>query len=66
MNDDYKDYAGGDNDFESWLRAVDALCVAKVGLSIFDLGDYLWRDAFDDELTPLEAFRNFAEDGGIE
>lgn len=41
-------YAGGDEKFTNFLVKVDAAVEARVGMGIFDLADYAWRDAFDD------------------
>ena len=52
------DYAGGGQAnvaFAAFLAAADRLSFERHGLSIFDLPDYLWRDAYDDEMSPTEA-----------
>lgn len=38
--------------FEQWMHEVDLLCFAWYGLSIRDLPDMNFRDAFDDEVSP--------------
>jgi hypothetical protein len=49
--------------FRQWLVMVDKVAQAKTGLSIHDLPDATWRDYFDDELTPSEAWDCAIEDG---
>lgn len=61
----FLDYAGGDKPFAKWLGAVDALVEARVGLGIFDLEDFMWRDAFDAEQTPADAAEAFGEAVGL-
>jgi hypothetical protein len=34
------------------LLVADALCRRRVGVSIFDLSDWAWRDAYDTGETP--------------
>ena len=48
----YLDYAGGDRGFAGWLLVADALCRRRVGVSLFDLSDWAWRDAYDTGETP--------------
>lgn len=48
-------YAHGDRDFALFLLVVDARCRRHQGVSIFDLEDALWRDFYDDGITPAEA-----------
>jgi hypothetical protein len=47
--------------FEAWMKKVDQACEARFGISIHDLPDYCFRDAFDDGETPartaLDAIR---------
>ncbi len=44
------------------MKKVDQACEARFGISIHDLPDFCFRDAFDDGETParvaLEAIRN--------
>lgn len=53
---------GDDSAFEIWMKKVDQACEARFGISIHDLPDFCFRDAFDDGETParvaLEAIRN--------
>ena len=41
--------------FYGYLRAANAMCLQKAGMSIFDLGDAPWRDAYDTQRPPQEA-----------
>lgn len=41
--------------FEQWFQQVDRLISSKLGLGVNDLRDRLWRDAFEEGLTPQEA-----------
>ena len=40
--------------FYGYLRTANALCIQKSGVSIFDLGDARWRDAYDDQREPQQ------------
>lgn len=42
--------------FRNWLREIDDLCLAKLGVSLDDLPDLLTRDAFEAGTTPEEFF----------
>lgn len=42
--------------FEEWMAQVDALFTKRFGLGASDFADAPWRDFFDDELSPSEAF----------
>lgn len=41
--------------FDQWLRQVDSILVAGLGLGHRELRDRNWRDAFDDGYSPEEA-----------
>ena len=43
-----------DKKFEQWMKRVDKILVRTSGFDHRSLGDFLYRDAFDDELTPQE------------
>jgi hypothetical protein len=60
------DYAGGDLRFALWLYLVKKRCVTVLGLGIFDLEDWRWRDAYDAGSSPKEAFADFREDLGLD
>ena len=67
--DDFTSYTGEQpaGGFYQWLRKVNKLCVSKVGLGIFDLADYNWRDEYDAGSDPKSALAAFAEwdDSGL-
>jgi hypothetical protein len=53
--------------YEAWMRAVDALAVAKYGIGTEDACDWMSRDAYDDGMSPrqgLAVFRAELEDMG--
>lgn len=58
------EYAGGDPRFAEWLNTVDQMVVQTAGLSMFDFPDALWRDHFDDGLSPRDAIETVAENDG--
>lgn len=60
------EYAKGDLEFASWLTDADVLCLKSRGVSIFDLGDFAWRDRFNDECSAEDAFADFAAEEGVE
>jgi hypothetical protein len=53
----YLDYADGDRGFAGWLLVGDALCRRRVAVSLFDLSDWTWRDAYDSGEPPGAAVR---------
>ncbi|MCE9558042.1 MAG: hypothetical protein K8R88_03755 [Armatimonadetes bacterium] len=44
--------------FEEWMKELDLLCWSNYGMSIHDLPDMCFRDAFDGEVTPLQFFHD--------
>jgi hypothetical protein len=40
--------------FADWFDRLDRLCLHSFGMSIMDLPDMNFRDAFDDGITPDE------------
>lgn len=56
-------HAGGDRGFAAFLLQADDRCRRHFYVSIFDLPDYCWRDAYDDGMTPAEAVREALEAG---
>lgn len=66
--DEFLEYAGGDQAFATWLEAVDESFMEKtggLGLGIFDMADYNWRDSFDGDIDPSDAADDFIESEGI-
>ncbi|GAA0908666.1 hypothetical protein [Virgisporangium aurantiacum] len=43
--------------FVAWLLVADRTCVRHLGVSIFDLSDWAWRDAYDAGDPPGAAVR---------
>lgn len=43
--------------FEEWMKAVDAHCVAQLGLSVHDLPDCCFADWYEDGIGPKSAAR---------
>ena len=41
--------------FEKWIKQVDSILLAGLGLGYRDLRDRLWRDAYDNGQTPQDA-----------
>lgn len=42
--------------FSEWMRELDSLCFGTWGLSISDLPDMCFRDAYDDGVSAVEFF----------
>jgi hypothetical protein len=54
----YLTHAGGDRGYAAWLLVADRICIRRIGLSIFDLSDWMWRDAYDGDQPPADAVRD--------
>ena len=61
-NDKALEYADGDEVFAGWLREVDEIVTGKLGMSVFDLPDLLYRDAFDAGTLPEDYVREDVTD----
>jgi len=46
------EYADGNVEFSEWLQAVDSIVSSRIGLSVFDLEDMMFRDEFDAGTCP--------------
>ena len=44
--------------FEKWMKELDLLCWCNYGMSIHDLPDMCFRDAFDEGVSPLQFFHD--------
>ncbi len=44
--------------FRDWMKELDLICYSNYGMSIHDLPDMCFRDAYDCDSTPLEFFHN--------
>jgi hypothetical protein len=62
---DYLHYANADRGFAAWLLVTDVTCTRHFALSIFDLADWAWRDAYDAGEQPGAALRLALEADGI-
>lgn len=52
--------------FEAWMRAVDAACEAKCGLSVHDLEDVAFADWYEDGVSAKSAaLRAIRSSGGV-
>ncbi len=55
---EYLRHANGDRGFAAWLLVADATCAWRLGVSIFDIVDWTWRDAYDAGQQPGAAVRD--------
>ena len=60
--DSIRSYADGDLRFGLWIHLVDKRCVTVLGVGIFDLEDWHWRNAYDSGSSPKDAFADFREE----
>jgi hypothetical protein len=58
----YVNHAHGDRGFAAWLLVADVTCRRRLGVSIFDLADWTWRDAYDSGEHPGAAVRQALRD----
>lgn len=54
---DVVQYAGGDEAFALWLWRADVAARKNIRVSLFDLADYCYRDAYDAGDSPREVVR---------
>lgn len=45
--------------FQTWMATLDSIVGKRTGLSVNDLPDWTFRDAYEDELTPSQAASEF-------
>ncbi|WP_018589036.1 hypothetical protein [Salinispora arenicola] len=57
------EYANGDREFAAFLFVADNQLRRTIGVSIFDLADYCWRDAYYDGMSPDEALKAATTEG---
>jgi|TARA_X000000950_G_scaffold288701_1_gene406846 hypothetical protein len=50
------------NSYVEWIKEVDTHLVMVCGMAHDDLADALWRDYFEDHLSPLEAIESAVDD----
>lgn len=48
--------------FDTWMQKVDDIFIREVGLESSHFPDWHWRDAFDEDQTPKEAFNDYRSD----
>jgi hypothetical protein len=44
--------------FNQWMKEVDKILVANLGIGSSDMRDRNWRDAYDDESSPQTAIED--------
>lgn len=49
--------------FEQWMRHVDGLLIKAWGVTSGDIADRLWRDAYEDDVSPAEMVRDIIREG---
>lgn len=49
------EYAYGDHEFAMWMVLVDRQLFRRIGLGHLDVEDWVWRDSYDEGLSPKEA-----------
>ena len=52
--------------FEQWMTEVDKLFVKTFGLDSGCFEDWLYYDAYEDGLTPKEAFKTYVEENDLD
>ena len=55
---EYLHHASGDRGFAAWLLVADVTCTRRLAVSIFDIADWAWRDAYDSGEKPGAAVRD--------
>jgi hypothetical protein len=55
---EHRRYGNDDPYFALYLYLADRKCTRAIGLSIFDLADHTWHDAYTDGSTPSQAVRD--------
>ena len=58
---DYLRYARDDKQFALWLALVNRQLLRRVGLGLFDLGDFNARDCFDSGASPAQGAQDALE-----
>lgn len=52
--------------FLAWMRLVDKAIRARCGLSLSDLPDWRYRDAFEERMSPAKVAREVLREEGFE
>lgn len=55
-----------DQPFLDWMVECDLIVDRKLGVSLSDLEDWRWRDAYDDQYTPGDAVTEAIEELGYD
>jgi len=50
--------------YEDWMRRVDKCVEAIAGVSVYDLPDYCFRDAYEDGRRPSSVARDALKEAG--
>lgn len=61
-----KDYARNDQQFYRWLQDVDRYISSKLGVTLLDLADWAWRDAYESGQPAEDAAAEFLEGEGYD
>lgn len=56
------DFYTDDEYFGAWMWKVDQIIVNAIGFGVYDIGDRMWRDSYDDCSTPLQAVEDLIGD----
>lgn len=65
--------------YEEWIKEADRLCSRLIGVGVYDMEDYLWRDSYESGASPIEGlegaidywsewdpmFRDLVENAGL-
>ncbi len=51
--------------YETWMKKVDRLVEAMIGVSVHDLSDFCSRDMYDAGDTPIETAREAIRDDDL-
>ena len=57
-NEAMKNYNALSRSYDDWMEAVDQAVMREVGLSVHDLADGMSRDAWIDEVDPIDYARD--------
>jgi|DEB0MinimDraft_10_1074344.scaffolds.fasta_scaffold538069_1 hypothetical protein len=51
--------------FEEFMTECDAICVSEIGVGVHDMPDLMWRDFFDDGMSPQDSIDCAMEEWGM-
>lgn len=52
--------------YETWMGKIDRIILNRFGMSVHDLSDQLFKDWYEDGVTPQEAARRALRDNGLD